>query len=527
MPNFFTDKNGAVFVQSAPGDPTYPLLCANVGEIGETPGDVSGPMCLDENARYVSGHRTQGAPSAATVTIEPRLQQNQTWLERFLANRCPFIFYAHDVCGSPADIFSAYVRGQVLKYPFITAAKTTNFMKRAVAEGDGATDSMQSFDLKAEPNAPRYWPLIITTHGLTEAKPLRDIASCGVSQCASACGPQVLACNDLVAVTDGDVAIKANVWFGHDAGKTWTVGAALPFAVTEAASAVECFLTGNRQSRVLVARGTTDAGNPAEVGYTDDRAVTWHLVDLPTPDGEFVSWGNALFAPKHNRMWLGTNAGGIYKSVDAAATWVQQTVVASPAGEPIRCIDFVDENHGWAGGGLQLLVYTADGGDHWNNSPTAPGTADSIYNGASVHTQFKVWLCGQDTNTSIAQLFRTTDGGRNWVDYLPRLYAALNFPGGTIENLGDIKFTDELCGYICGAVNTGTARLVVTFRTVNGGWDWEAYFDPNNAVTVFNYTGGVAVLPCDNYNHFFTAGEVSDATSLVFIEEGLPVGGVS
>jgi len=527
MPNFLTDKHGAVFIQEAPGEPPVPLLCANVSEIGETPGDVTTSMCLDENGRYVVAHRTQGAPSDATVTIEPRLQENQTMLEVYLDGRCPFVFYAHDVCDGPADIFLTYKRGQVLKFPFITAAKTTNFMKRAVAAGDGATDSMQSFDLKAEPGAPRYWPLLVTTRGLTEAKPLRDISSCGVPQCATTCGPRVLACNDLVAVTDGDVAIKANVWFSHDAAKTWTVAATLPFAVAEATSAVECFMTGNRQSRVLVARGTTDAGNPAEVGYTDDEAVTWHRADLPTPDGEFVSWGNALFAPKESRMWLGTNAGGIYKSVNAGASWVQQAVITSPANEPIRCIDFVDENHGWAGGDVQLLVYTVDGGTHWNNSPTAPGTADSIYNGVSVHSQFKVWLCGQNTGTGLAELSRTTDGGRNWVDYLPRLYAALNFPGGTIENLGDIKFRDEFCGYTCGAVNTGTANLVVTFRTTNGGWDWEAYFDPNNAVTAFNYTGGVAVLPCDNYNHFFTAGEVSTATSMVFVEEGLPVGGVS
>ena len=85
-------------------------------------------------------------------------------------------------------------------------------------------------------------------------------------------------------------------------------------------------------------------------------------------------------------------------------------------------------------------------------------------------------------------------------------------------------FIDEYCGAVAGGYNDGADDFVGTWRTFNGGWDWEFHYNANDALAgAIEYQVGNAIWICD-YNHFFTVGEVSGTTGVIV--ELSPLGSV-
>ena len=75
---------------------------------------------------------------------------------------------------------------------------------------------------------------------------------------------------------------------------------------------------------------------------------------------------------------------------------------------------FTDSLHGFLGGAT--LIYTSDGGDSWHQS-------NGITNGIT-----KLFFIDQETGWAVGghRIFKTTDGGVNWVEQLDYIVGNFN-----------------------------------------------------------------------------------------------------
>lgn len=522
---FFNDLDGMVFVQpEGPGHPTYPLLCGDVDALANPYGGVTTRLCQTAQGGWRTTSRGQGGPSAATFTIETWLGKTRSWLQKAAgrSRRCPVSFYIHHQECPPADLFLNYTVGQAQRHGIITASPKANMVRRRGDEAQAATPVGHSFEVNALPEPPEYWKLVHTRRAIAEGEALRDVAFCDYEQCPGSCGTLAWPCEDGVAVANAATQAKANVWFTEDGGATWAAATAQPFATDADIPSVVCFHTAPHDVRHVVARGTTDVG-PMDVSYTDDRGDSWNGVPVGAVNGEFALHSGALCALDHYHMWLVTNLGNCYFSGDAGASWVDQQAPDPAAGlEEMNYVRFLDTRYGWIAGDNNQCWYSTDGGKHWALVTGPEALADLTC--VAPLTGLRAFVGGELTGQG--HLWLTEDGGASWTDYLDRLAAAENFPGGSaqITGIGDVMFVDEFCGAVTGCKHDGDENYKGTWVTRNGGWDWEFYYDPDDALDAAeqHYTGN-AVWVCD-WNHAYSVGEVSAATALV--EELSAKGGV-
>jgi hypothetical protein len=509
---WLTDFMGMAFVQ--PGGPatiTYPLLCHLIGDTDEPEGDVTTTLCRTADGKWETAHRSQGAPSSATLSFEVWLSKTRLWLQRLKNRRCPFPIYIHHSECPPWDVFDNYDSGQVFKWPFITSRGQANVGLQRGEEGQAQTQTNQTYELSAEPDAPEYWKLVHTRRTITEDQPLRDIAFCNAARCVTGCGDLEDECKDGVIVCDAATAI-ADVWFTTDYGVTWIAATAQPFDSGEDVNSVVCFYTGRDAVRHIAMRGSVDTGSDAEVAYTDDAGGTaWTNVPLATSASEYGMHSGGLFALDQNHIWAVTSGCSVFFSDDAGVTWTDQ---AAPGTQELYYVHFIDERYGWCVGDARYMLYTTDGGDHWSVPTNTAGAADDVYTCVATIDRNRAFVGGRDTGATAALFYYTTDAGTTWTSYLARLELAVD--GGTITHIGDVMFYDEFAGAVTGTWNDGTSDYKGTWRTINGGWDWEFYYDDGDAfdTTTQEYQGGNAVWIC-NYNQIFSVGAPSDSTGTV------------
>ncbi|HEY5313399.1 MAG TPA: YCF48-related protein, partial [Pirellulales bacterium] len=94
---------------------------------------------------------------------------------------------------------------------------------------------------------------------------------------------------------------------------------------------------------------------------TADSGRHWKLpaAAAPLPEG-FEGWA---IAARGQQVWIAGSPGSvIWHSADAGHTWTAQPTNSLV---PIRALEFVDHEHGWAVGSLGLILSTADGGRTW------------------------------------------------------------------------------------------------------------------------------------------------------------------
>jgi photosystem II stability/assembly factor-like uncharacterized protein len=294
-----------------------------------------------------------------------------------------------------------------------------------------------------------------------------------------------------------------------DGGGTWAATTADPFAGGEDIASIACFYVGADTVRHVVARGTADLANPAEIAYSDDGGVNWTNVDMTltpggaaAPNGQYGVGGGALFAIDQYHIWFCTTGGYIYFSDDGAVTWTAQEQAGITAGN-YNHVHFADENNGFCVGDTNIIARTADGGTTW---AAVAGPGDEAANNAQCvgrNTDTNIWWVGFDGNT---RLYYTTDDGANWT---LRAFTGSGVAGGEVA---DISFYNDLCGWML----SNTSGIVGTVhRTRDGGYTWEAVTTPTNA-------GLNAIWPC-SCNLAFAVGEAQGGTAVILkISGGTP-----
>lgn len=499
IPEYFNQGQGLVWVQpDGPNTECKPLFCYDTDTIDEPQGGMSSHLCRKGDGQWHTVKQAQGSPGNVTTSLETWYSKTQSWLDAQVDRRCPIpLYFHHSFCGRP-DIFLNYDRGKLVQNPFIESRSSGSMVKGRADPEEDMEASTRSWDLAGAYPSPEYWKLIWTLHGLGDNDPARDIAFCNAPQCLGPCGTLKDRCTDGFVGMDESAGAAATVYYTNDKGVTWSAAGGSPaFGNDIAQSSVVCYAMDRDTMRWLVAADAAVGGNLV-VSYSDSvTGATWTSVTVDA-NSDFAPHGGCLFALDHRHIWLVTDLCDIYfNDTGGTGTWDDQGAPApdSEANQQLNAVHFIDENVGWAVGGQPATSYlmykTIDGGAHWEK--VAPTTAPEakMLTGVSVLDQYRVWVCNDN-----GKVYYSNDAGDTWTQR--------TMPTTPVK-LGDIRFIDDFCGYVCG-YRTISDSYVVVYRTFNGGYDWEEYRYSDDNVTISNY-GGNALWVCD-YNHVYVVTDV-------------------
>ncbi|HEY2786686.1 MAG TPA: YCF48-related protein, partial [Fimbriiglobus sp.] len=130
---------------------------------------------------------------------------------------------------------------------------------------------------------------------------------------------------------------------------------------------------------------------------------------------------------------------------------------------PLRAVQFVDKQEGWAVGDQGVVWHTTDGGNRWERQKS--GTRASL---RAIHflTPFTGWAAGRVEQpygmVPTGVVLKTTDGGLHWQEVA----------AGILPGLNVIKFFDGKNGIVAG--DGCPAFPAGVFKTTDGGENWAA-----------------------------------------------------
>lgn len=508
MAQYLDNDTGSLFIQPDGVGPTdlQWLGCHDLGDVEKPMGDIERSYCPDPTGRgkWLVATRTQGPPGEVTFDVELAVGQIADYLEISERKHCAIPIYAvYNSCVA-RDQFGPFWRAMIINGAIVTSV-TANAPVMRNADGSAPTQITETFSFSA---LDWYWAFELgwLRRVTTEAENLLDIAICSDPACAGICGGSVDFCDELVAGAAGGVA-AANFLYSNNEGITWTAAAADPFAVAEDISTVGCFELDDGTTRWIAVRGTTDGGNPAEIGYSDDAGATWTNVNVGATNAEFAPWNGCLFVLDPRHIWIATDtgagaAGEIYFSSDFGATWTAQ---GAGAGDALNCVRFVDARVGLAVGDTNEVLRTLDGGAHWvaMTGPAAQAAADAL---TCVIFNQNRWYIGYDDG----EIWFTDDAGANWTQ-CPNVAV----PGYTLTHCNDLGAVDENTIWAAMCFNSGADEYAVLARTITGGEQWE-YWLADTACDAGVGMGAVAVC---NANRAFGVGCVETTGWIMEVAE--------
>ena len=512
--HYYNEADAMLWVQPD-GINTVPeiLDCHDIADVAVPQGDVERSFCIDPaTGRYILSSRRRGPPGAPTTTITAHVGLNRDWLEHAMS--CPTTYYIHKVPCGHRGLFGNYERSWILRYA-ITTARTMSAMATMMATGVPG-ESLQAFDLDTAV-VDDIFGLVDTRLTTTVTEPLRDITGCTTPWCAGYCGARQEACDDLVAVTRGTGGATADVLVSHNHGVTWGASTVDPFLLdTALLTSVVCFKVGDgTETRVLVAKGNNVAGGT--VAWSDDWGETaWNEVIIAAND--FCAHGGGLFALDHRHIWAVLNSGDIFFSEDGSLSWTEQ--MPGLNANVLNYVRFVDENVGLAVGASNTVLYTVDGGAHWNALTGPDGGAGLLC--CDIFDEHRAWVGDDAGRLWYTDVLRVGIVAGDWSERI------LPFPEGAtgIEEVNDIMFvrdsgvsTNDHVGFLVvrwksnGAIFHGAL-----YRTFNGGNDWELWQTASMSAGTF---GLQAVWACEP-NEAFAVGDIITTAYIMTVNGALP-----
>lgn len=456
MSDFYVAGEASIWVQPD-GPNTMPryLGCHGHGDIEVPEGDLTPLFCPDRTrtGRYEMAKLMRGEPdvpsTSLTVPVGPVLDYLEEW-------DCPGTIILNKMVSGRRDQFSNTQRSFVL-YHVLRTGRTYSGLASRTPGDDTET-------LLEVPLAFQKLIVLQQLEGLEQeigaTLDLYAIAMVNDSRCGGEGGALTRPYDHIVVAGAADVAAEAELYVTQDAGVTWTVAAADPFAVAEDIAALAYFSVGADTRRILAGRSTTDAGEPAEVAYSDDGGATWKQVEVGVIDGQYIT---ALYALDRYAVYAVTDDGYIYKSEDGGESWTAYESGTIHAAE-YTGISFVDRDNGLAVGAANVIARTANGGLTWAaaGAPAAQAGADIL--AVQMVTRYR-WFVGYDDG----ELWYTEDGGATW--------GQRGFAGSGVGEVTGLHFVDEMIGFM--AKDDATPEGTI-YRTRDGGYTWEPFATVDN-----------------------------------------------
>jgi len=478
----FKSSDGAVFVQSRGARTRARFLgCVDVDALTAAGGALDTLIrCFnpDGSGGWVTLDATVSPPDPVTTTITTLIEGSANSLE--LAQSGVANIFIHQREGGRSDNFQNFTRSWVLGSAYIGERSVND-----VAMREEDNPSTMGFGISALP--PLYSVFQKTTgrQSISAAEAVNGIHFCGVGFEKDQVG---------FAVTDaltGSPSDKADVLYTRDGGATWTATGTQPFSAAENIGAVTCFPIGRRSTRVVVARGTTDAGNPMEIAYSDDWGSTWQVVSVGSVNGQFAPGPNSLFALDTYNMWLVVGNGYIYYSDDAGLTWSTQDAGVATT-NALWGIHFLNDRIGYAVGAADTILKTEDGGLSWTATLDNTGVS-AVIRTVAVLSSDVVWV-----GTAAGQMWYTDDGGETWTEKA--------FTGSGAGSVQSIEFVNgsDLFGYM---LHQTAGPVGTVWFTLDGGYSWDS-------ITTFTNSGLNDISVTDVNTAFFT-GELQGGTGVI------------
>jgi photosystem II stability/assembly factor-like uncharacterized protein len=234
-------------------------------------------------------------------------------------------------------------------------------------------------------------------------------------------------------------------------------------------------------------------GQASTVLKTTNSGLNW-IAQNPSAPGFLYS----IFFIDQNTGWTVGQSGAIIKTINAGANWSAQT--SGFPSEYLYSVFFTDVNTGYIVGSSGLILKTTNGGTNWTQQ-TSPvtNTLSCLYFPPSATSMIGYAAGGTGTSGTILKtsnagqswdlqtvgtnwffgtyfvnlvagwavgfngvIYRTTDGGGNWVPQV----------SNTTNRLVAVSFPNNNTGYAVGYSGT-------IVKTTNAGNNWFAQYDPS------------------------------------------------
>lgn len=181
------------------------------------------------------------------------------------------------------------------------------------------------------------------------------------------------------------------------------------------------------------------------------------------------------------------------------AQWtVQNTNLTNGVSRGVQDFSIVDANTVWALGydgtaaaaNVQEFTRTTNGGTTWVSGNIEVNDSDQNLTNISAVSGTTAWVGTVHPTDGFGGVFKTTDGGLNWVQQNPTAYTT----AGTLASFFNVvHFFDANTGLTQGdPIGTGVGEFEV-YRTTNGGTTWTAVPAaalPNPVSGEYGYNGG-------------------------------------
>ncbi len=318
-------------------------------------------------------------------------------------------------------------------------------------------------------------------------QPINDIEYCDEWMCEGYCGEKSDGCSLMWGVTDADVSPYAapNLVKGvkdtTTQAITWSTEPVLGFNGN--LESVEC--AGDR----LLVSGNADSA----VGYNDHDGDQdeWNVVVLGNAP---TASPHALFARTAREIWVGANAGYVYKSVDGGASWTAMHSAEWTA-QNCNAVYAYDRDLVYAGFDGGIILKSEDGGTTWDDVSdvaTIPGNILVVVVPPSRPREVYV-------GTNNGRLFRSRDEGASW--------AQVNFDGDGVGTVDDVEFCGPCAGDVMFILHNDAgprARILRDLSGGAGGADVEIVMDWLDVIPI-----GIDLnaMDCCGPNELIAAGE--------------------
>lgn len=455
------------------GDSTWPA-----GDV--TPIRVPSP---DKFGAFVEAGEVRSGEERATTSVMARYPEQASTLLALRRKLCRVdIHVPIGKCKNPQSYNNSWEKLRIYRDGAITSWSDEN---AGALDSDENAATNETGEFSAE-EIIEVTKLSLTEAANTEAaREVISVSICDSSDCGN-CGEASDGCSKIFATMIGTGATPGtlpSVLYSDDGGSTWATTNIDSLFSNEAPSDSACvgdFL-------VVIVNGS----NSYHYANSDDilnGVEVWAEVNTG-----FAAGGepNAIFSLSAQDTWIVGDAGYIYRSTDVASGVVVQDA-GTVTTQDLQSVHAFDSSNVLAGGSLNALVRTTNGGSTWQaiTGPAAGETLRAVYMlGADT------WLVG--TNTG--KLYYTENGGTSWV---------LKGLPGTVDNIDAIDFVDDTVGYI--AARQGSRGYLL--RTTNGGFSWYVLPETGAAIPANDYLNDVAACKFD-HNFVIGVGRADDATT--------------